>query len=112
MISRLDPATARDYEFVPQAIVKRSPAFFVDRGILFRADVDDLNEFQVAELAVDDLPFALLRHEGTPPDETTVYLPTTVSLERVPDVIALILRQFDLPAGAIGWHRRTPDSPF
>lgn len=73
MIGEMNPKVRERFEFVPQAIVKQPPAFFMRRGVAFRTGVDDLNEFKVAELTIDGTPFALIRHEGTPPDETEVY---------------------------------------
>jgi hypothetical protein len=79
MIATMDPRTKDRYEFVPQAILNRSPAFFGTKGLCFRTEIDDLNEYQIAELAIDDnLPFALMHHKGTPADETEVYLPDVI----------------------------------
>ena len=64
MIATMDPRVRERYEFIPQAILRRPPAFFAAQGISFRNDTDDLNDYQVAELALDgELPFALMRHE-------------------------------------------------
>ena len=92
-------------EFVPQAILSRSPAFFTGFGIVFRSGVDDLNKFEVAELRLEGVPIALMRHEGTPPDETEVYLPETIPLARVGPIIRLIMREYDLPPSALRWQR-------
>jgi hypothetical protein len=97
---------------VPQAILKRPPAFFAAKGIEFRTELDDLNEYQVAELALDDLPFALMRHAGTPPDETEVYLPDNVPLSHLSEAIGRILKELDLPSAVIGWQRQTTDKPY
>jgi hypothetical protein len=112
VIAEMDPAVREKYEFVPQAILRRSPAFFADRGIKFRKDLDDLNIFQVAELSLGDLPFALMRHEGTPLDETEVYLPSIIPIERIPEIIDSILAELGLSAAAVGWRRERADTPF
>ena len=112
MIDKMDPALREKFEFVSQAILKRSPAFFAERGVLFRSGLDDLNEYQVAELVIDNVPFALMRHTGTPPDETEIYLPDSVPPERVPDVIERIVRELDLSSAAIGWQRQRATTPF
>jgi hypothetical protein len=112
VIAEMDPTAREQHEFVPQAILKRSPAFFAGRGIKFRNGLDDLNVFQVAELSVDSLPFALMRHEGTPQDETQVYLPTDIPIDRLPDIIARILAELDLSAAALAWCRERADTPF
>lgn len=114
MIGKMSPELKQKYEFVPQAIVKHSPAFFAARGIAFTSDVDDINTFQVAELELsqDHLPFALMRHEGTPPDETEVYLPAMIPLAEISAVIGRILSEFDLPPAAIAWQRQSIDTPY
>ncbi len=112
MISKMDPRLRQKFAFVPQAILKQPPAFFIGRGISFRTDLDDLNEYQVAELTVDNLPFALMRHEGTPPDETELHLPDVIPLERVSEVISRILKELDLSSSAIIWQRQKTDTPF
>ncbi len=111
MIGAMDPKALAKSEFVPQAILSRPPDWFAARGVAFRDGLDDLNEYQVAELAVDDVPFALMRHAGTPPDETVIYLPDSISAGRVPDVIGRILKEFGLPAAALGWQRHNAGSP-
>src|SRR5271167_1235644 len=108
----MDPIVREKYEFVPQAILKRSPAFFANQGIKFRSGVDDLNVFQVAELSLDDVPFALMRHEGTPLDETQVYLPDVIPIGRLPEIINRILAALDLSAAALAWRRERTDTPF
>jgi hypothetical protein len=112
MIAEMDPAIREKYEFVPQATLKRAPAFFAGQGIKFRNGLDDLNVFQVAELSLDNLPFALMRHEGTPLDETQVYLPNVIPIERLPEIIARILAELDLSEAALSWHRERADTPF
>jgi hypothetical protein len=113
MIVGMHPQAKQRYEFVPQAILKRPPAFFGARGISFRTDTDDLNNYQVAELSIDgELPFALMRHEGTPVDETEVYLPDEIPLEDIPRVIARILKELDLVATAVKWQRERADTPY
>jgi hypothetical protein len=108
----MDPTAREKYEFVPQAIVKRSPRFFVDRGIRFREDMDDLNTFQIAELSLGDLPFALMRHEGTPADETEIYLPNVIPVERLPEIISSILAVLGLSPAAVTWRRERADTPY
>jgi hypothetical protein len=112
MITPMSPGIREQYEFVPQAILKKSPAFFIARGIAFQKQLDDLNFYQVAELSLDAIPFALMRHEGAPVDETEVYLPDTVPLRSVPAVIGQILKELDLPSSIVAWQRETADSPF
>jgi hypothetical protein len=112
MIAEMDPETREKYEFVPQAIIKRPPAFFSEQGIRFETGLDDLNVYQVAELTIDDLPFALMRHEGTPSDETTIYLPDIIAIEQLQDIINEILTALDLPIDALGWRRERADTPF
>lgn len=113
MIARMDPQTRERYEFVPQAILKRPPSFFWEKGISFRTDTDDLNDYQVAELSLNgDIPFALMRHEGTPSDETEVYLPDSIPLQEIPHVIGRILRELDLAFTAVKWQRQRADTPF
>ena len=98
---------------MPQAILKRSPAFFGARGISFRSDTDDLNDYQVAELSLDGaLPFALMRHEGTPVDETEVYLPDFIPSNDVPVVLRRILIALGLSGGEVEWRRRAAETPF
>jgi hypothetical protein len=111
MIAKMDPHTRERHEFVAQAILKQPPSFFARRGVSFQSGTDDLNAFQVAELVVDDIPFALMRHEGIPRDETEVYLPDNIPLNRIATVIGCILREFGLPATAIRWQRRRSDTP-
>ncbi len=106
MIGAMDPTALATFEFVPQAILKRPPTYFIARGISFRPGLDDLNEYQIAELAVDDVPFALMRHEGTPPDETAVYLPDSIPFGHLPGIISRILMEFDLPPAAVSWQRQ------
>jgi hypothetical protein len=106
VIGWLAPETRNDWEFAPQAIVKRPPAFFVALGISFRTGLDDLNEYQVAELVLDGgLPFALMRHHGTRPDETEICLPDSVRIEDVPHELGRILKELDLPEAAVAWRR-------
>ena len=113
MIATMDPRTKERHEFVPQAILKKSLAFFTERGICFRTDIDDLSEFQVAELSLDgDLPFALMRHEGAPADETEIYLPDTIPLADIPLVIGRILKELDLSTASVKWQRQRADRPF
>jgi hypothetical protein len=111
MIGAMDPTVLETMEFVAQAILKRPPAYFAARGIAFREGLDDLNEYQIAELAVDNVPFALMRHEGTPPDETAVYLPDSIPVGDLPNVIGRILAEFDLPQAAVSWRRQSADTP-
>lgn len=109
----MNPRSRSQYEFVPQAILNRAPDFFGRMGVDFRKDIDDLNEYQVAELALDgEVPFALMRHEGTPFDETEVYLPEAIPLDQVPSIIGRILREFDLSSAAVKWQRQRSDTPF
>jgi len=107
----MDPQTRQRYEFIPQAILVRPPAFFAARGIPFRRDSDDLNDYEVAELLLDgELPFALMRHEGTPADETELYLPDAIPLDDVPAVLQRILRELDLTGQAVKWRRQPADT--
>jgi hypothetical protein len=109
----MDRGTRERYEFIPQAILEKSPAFFAARGISFRNDTDDLNDYQVAELALDgEVPFALMRHEGTPVDETELYLPDVIPLDDVPSVLRRILEELDLSASVVRWRRYSADTPF
>lgn len=113
MIGAMDKRARERHEFVVQAILSRPPTFFGTRGISFRKDVDDLNDYQVAELSLDDdLPFALMRHEGTPPDETEVYLPDSIPLEQLDATLQRILKALDLSIKEVRWHRRKADTPF
>ncbi len=112
MFVAMDSGTVNQYEFVPQAILKRSPAFFAGQGIRSESGLDDLNAYQVAELCLGDLPFMSMRHDGTPADETEVRLPDSVSLDRVANAVGRILAAFLLPADAIGWIRQRADTPF
>jgi hypothetical protein len=113
VIAPMDRRTRERYEFVPQAILEKSPAFFTARGISFRKDTDDLNDYQVAELALGgELPFALMRHEGTPVDETEVYLPDVIPLDDIPSVLRRILKELDLSVSVVRWWRRSADTPF
>jgi hypothetical protein len=96
------------YQFVPQATLKRPPSFFASQGISFRTSHDDLDEFEVAELSLDDkLPFALLRYRGTPADETIVFLPDTFPLTEVPTLIKTIILALKLSTNSIKWQRET-----
>jgi len=112
MISTMARDAIATHEFVPQAILNLPPAFFIEKGISFRSGLDDLNSYQVAELVLDDVPFALLRHEGTPADQTEVYLPDSIPLIDVAAMIRRILNELDLPASAIRWQRRDSATPF
>ena len=112
MIRAMDPITRDQHEFVVQAIVGRSPAYFAKQGVRFHSDVDDLNSYEVAELSLDDLPFALMRHDGTPPDETEVYLPDYIRIEMLPAVLERILAAFDLHANAVKWQRQSMTAPW
>jgi hypothetical protein len=112
MIGEMDPETREKYEFVPQAIIQRAPAFFSERGIKFETGLDDLNVYQIAELTMDDLPFALMRYDGTPSDETAIYLPDIIAIEQLPEIINKILTELDLPMAALGWRRERADTPF
>jgi hypothetical protein len=112
MIAAMDPKVRDTCEFVPQAIIARPPAYFAARGISFRTGLDDLNTFHVAELALDDVPFALMRHEGTPIDETEVHLPDTIPPGRVPSIIDRILKELDLTTAAVQWQRDRVDTPY
>jgi hypothetical protein len=101
------------YHFVPQATLKRPPSFFVSQGISFRIGHDDLDEFEVAELSLDDkVPFALLRYRGTPIDETVVFLPNTFALKEVPTVICDIVSALNVSTGSIQWLRDSAEKPF
>jgi hypothetical protein len=106
MIGAMDPKTRDDCEFVAQAIIKRPPAYFIAKGVSFGSGLDDLNEYQVAELVLDDVPFALMRHEGTPVDETQVYLPDSMPPSHVTAFVGRILRELDLPPSAVSWQRQ------
>lgn len=116
MIVKMQPGFEREYEFVPQAIISRSPAFLSNRGISFRTDVDDLNIFQVAELSFNssffgrEVPFAFMHHEGTPENETEVYLPSTIPLSNISEILRLILADLDLPFEAVSWQRRMEET--
>jgi hypothetical protein len=105
MIGTMDPRTRDDCEFVAQAIINRPPAYFIARGVSFSPGSDDLNVYQVAELVLDDVPFALMRHEGTPADETQIYLPDSMPPSRVPAVVGRILHELGLPPAAVSWQR-------
>lgn len=111
MVTSMETRPRTDQEFVTQAILKKPPAFFAARGIAFSLDVDDLNTYEVAALALDNLPFALMRHAGTPSDETEILLPDTIPLEKVPDIVHRILAEFALPPSLIGWIRTRTDTP-
>lgn len=111
MITSREPRLRPDQEFVAQAILKKPPAFFAARGVTFASEVDDLNTYEVAALALDNLPFALMRHAGTPADETEILLPDTIPLDKLPDIVHRILAEFALPPSLIGWMRTRTDTP-
>jgi hypothetical protein len=71
----------------------------------FQAVVDDLNSFQVAELSLDDMLFALMRHDGTADDETELSLPDSVPSDRVGAAVERILTALDLSTDALSWIR-------
>lgn len=100
------------HRFVPQATVMRPPAFFEPLGASFDRDRDDLNEYEVAKLNLDGTPFALMRYAGTAADRTDLFLPDTVPLESVAQVVDAILKAFDLSGRSIWWLRKTNDTPF
>ena len=114
MIRAMEPRQRLEHEFVPQAVFGRPPAYFTSLGvgIQFREAVEYLNAYQVAELVVDDLPFALLHYAGTPDDETEVYLPGSIPLERIGEVIERIRSELDLPHAALKWQRHSAEAPF
>jgi hypothetical protein len=105
MTAKVDSRSSAGHEFVPQAILGRPPAFFAAFGVVFQPGLDDINEFEVAELRLEGVPVALMRHEGTPADETEVYLPNTIPSARVGSIIRLIMREYDLPPTALRWQR-------
>lgn len=118
MIEGMRSEPTNTLEFVPQAIISRSPAFLSARGIEFRTDHDDLHEFQVAELSLSDpslreaVPFALMRHAGTPVDETEVYLPDGVPLAHLTSLLSLILRDLELNPEEISWRRESMETAY
>jgi hypothetical protein len=104
---------AARHHFVPQAVLAQPPSFFSSRGVAFRKGHDDLDEFEVAELSLDEkLPFALVRYRGTPWDETTIFLPSEYPLAEVPDLVRRITVAFGLAGSAVRWERSTSDTPF
>jgi hypothetical protein len=99
--------------FVPQAVVDQPPGFFAERGVKFHEEHDDLDEFSVAEMMLDDkLPFALLRYRGNPPGQTTLFLPNHPSLSQLQDAVLLILKEFGLGASSLVWRRERSDTPY
>lgn len=118
MIVKMPPGLGREYEFVPQAIIARSPTFLSSRGVSFRTDVDDLNVFHVAELFLNSsqfesgIPFAFMRHEGTPENETEVYLPSIIPLSDISKILRLILADLDLSFEVVSWQRRLEETAF
>jgi hypothetical protein len=104
---------ATRYHFVPQAILKQSPAFFAAKGLCFHAGHDDLDEFEVAELSLDEKrPFALLIYRGTPEYETMVFPPNRFSTQEIPALIGDIVSAFGLAAAAVTWQRSRTDTPY
>ncbi len=112
----LRPMSMREvaaYHFVPQAVLRCPPSFFAAKGIAFTKGHDDLDEFEVAELSLDDkVPFALHRYRGMPENETTVFLPSQYGLREVARLIQSIVAAFGVPDEAIGWQRTRDDTPF
>ena len=111
-------AVEGNVEFVPQAIIARSPTILSNRGITFKSDYDDLNEYKIAELCLETarlsevIPFVLMQYVGTPTEETELYLPKTIPIENALAVSLEILRDLDLPADAISWVRESMENPF
>jgi hypothetical protein len=112
----LRPMSAQEvakYDFVPQATLRCPISFFTSRGVQFHEGQDDMDEFVVAELNLDDkLPFALMRYLSTPENETTVFLPRQVPIKQIADWLRFITAAFELSQSAIGWQRSRDDTFF
>src|SRR5438067_1594504 len=101
------------HHFVPQAVLKQPPSYFMSKGVSFCEGEDDLDKFEIAELSLEgEVPFALVRYRGTPDDETTVFLPSRFDVSEVPSLIRLIIFAFGLPAAAVSWQRTRSDTPY
>ena len=109
----MSPNEVARYHFVPQAIPRQPPSYFVSKGIDFHRGSDDLDDYEVAELSLDGgVRFALLRDRGAPGGETTIFLPDQYHLEIVPDIVRMITDALDLTDSAITWRRRAASAPY
>jgi hypothetical protein len=101
------------FHFVPQAVVNQPPEFFASKGAKFHEGHDDFDEYVVSELSLGArFSFALLRYNGTPEGQTTVFLQDHVPLPEIAPTVAEILDAFGLSDSALAWIRKRLDTPY
>jgi len=93
-----------DYDVVPQAIFWRPLRYFT---MYIRQGEDGLDLFEGASFTIgNEIKFDLRVYRGHPELTVTLYLPDSVSDERlIGDTIDLVIRGMLIPLAAVAWRR-------
>lgn len=93
-----------DYDVVPQAIFWRPLRYFT---MCIRHGSDQLDLFEAASFAIgNEIKFDLRVYRGHPELTVTLYLPDTVSDEKIiAETIDLVIRGMVIPLAAVAWRR-------
>ena len=93
-----------DYDVVPQAIFWRPLRYFT---MCIREGEDDLDLFEAASFTIgNEIKFDLRVYRGHPELTVTLYLPDTVSDERIiAETIDMVIRGMVIPLAAVAWRR-------
>ncbi len=94
-------------DLYPQAIVEEPISYFSSR-LKFEEAADDLDEFLGAAFVINEKYVGALKHyRGRPRDETTIYLPSTITgLAEITAIIRVILEELNINVGALKWERQ------
>jgi len=102
-----------DVDFVPQAILRVSLAYFSGwRGLKLVRSADDLDEYEGVAFLDAELgkPVAVRHYAGHPKDTVTIYLPYEVEeVEVITQSVHRLVRDFGLSDENILWERK--DNP-
>ena len=104
----LRPVRNLDVDLTPQAIFALPVSRIVGRKSDIIAGQDDFDSYEGASFLLGGkLAFALRRYRGYPENTATFYLDSAISdVADISAIIGDILRQLDLPPGALQWQRR------
>jgi hypothetical protein len=98
----------RDADFVPQAVISRSPESLARHlNVDFTRGHDEFDEYLGAAFALHGtLPFSIKHYLGHPDGTVTLYLPPDISdVGKITQLIADILGEMRLDESALEWQR-------
>lgn len=105
MLSALDPHTARDTAWQPQAVFTRSIEAFARPDLPLFQGSDELDGFEAVAGRIDGVPFTIRAYPGFPEDTAQLFLDTALSDAERERTLAAIREAFGLGALECPWQR-------